>query len=87
MRLTQHRQFEKKLLKLPKPLKIALTKRLELFVEDSRNPLLRDHALTGDRDGQRSINVTGDLRLIYQRIDAETILLLDLDTHHNLYGS
>ncbi|MDB5245150.1 MAG: toxin of the YafQ-DinJ toxin-antitoxin system [Parcubacteria group bacterium] len=87
MEAARHPRFEKKIARLPKPIRIALASRLELFLYDDRHPLLNDHALSGDRSGQRSINITGDWRLIYERIDTNLVLLLDIDTHHNLYGT
>jgi len=34
----------------------------------------------------RSINITGDLRLVYEEIDEDVARFLDLDTHSNLYS-
>ena len=87
MEAARHPQFEKKLARLSPAIRRALANRLELFLENPRHPLLNDHALTGDWAGFRSINVTGDWRLIYQRIDDEVMLLVEIDTHHNLYGA
>ncbi len=87
MRVARHPQFEKRLARLSPNIRNALADRLELFVSDSRHPLLNDHALTGERRGFRSINVTGDWRLIYKPVDYEMILLTEIDTHHNLYGT
>lgn len=60
--------------------------RLLLFEKDILHPLLNNHRLSGDRDGQWSINVTGDWRALYVWIDPDTALFIDIDTHSNLYG-
>ena len=87
MQVARHPQFEKRLAGLSPSIRKALASRLELFIEDSRHPLLNDHSLSGERLGFRSINITGDWRLIYKPIDEEMILLTEIDTHHNLYGT
>ncbi|MDO8521399.1 MAG: type II toxin-antitoxin system RelE/ParE family toxin [bacterium] len=81
------RQFTKKLPKLPPHIRVALAERLRLFVKESWHPLLNDHALRGERRYLRSINITGDYRLIYEALDDNLARLIDIDTHHNLYGS
>lgn len=60
--------------------------RFEVFEEDPFHPLLRNHPLAGEFSDCRSINITGDLRAIYEEIDFETIRFLRIGTHHELYG-
>jgi len=79
--------FRKKMKRLPAKLQQIVKERLGLFREHPSHPLLNDHALSGNRLGERSINITGDWRLIYTFIAPDTAYLLDVDTHHNLYGS
>lgn len=87
MQVIRHPVFEKKTARLSLAIRNALADRMELFLADTRHPMLNDHALSGDRRGFRSINITGDWRLIYRKIDTDTILLTEIDTHHNLYGT
>ncbi len=87
MQIARHPQFEKRIARLSPSIRVALADRLELFLADTRHPLLNDHALSGERRGSRSINITGDWRLIYKFVDEEMILLMEIDTHHNLYGT
>lgn len=61
--------------------------RLTLLVADERSPILNDHKLGPPYDGYRSINITGDYRLVYKKIDADTYYLRAVGTHHQLYGS
>lgn len=80
------RQFKKKTAKLPKKIRLALAERLRLFAHDPFNVLLNNHALHGTLRSYRSVNITGDWRLIYEQYDEHTVRLIDSDTHSNLYG-
>lgn len=78
--------YDKKLKKVTADMRERVLERLALFMVDQRSPLLNDHKLSGARKNQRSINITGDWRLIYEQYNEETVRLIDIDTHSNLYG-
>lgn len=48
--------------------------------------MLHDHTLHGKYATYRSINVTGDIRIAYKKTGS-LILLIDIGTHHELYGN
>ena len=79
-------KFQKKVAKLPKKLKLILAERLLLFAGNPFNVLLNNHSLHGSLRSYRSINITGDYRLIYEDYAEVTVRLIDIDTHSNLYG-
>jgi len=56
-----------------------------LFEKDQMNPVLNNHSLKGKYLGRRSINITGDLRVIYQKND-DNVIFVTIDSHSNLYG-
>ncbi len=89
MKIILHKRFEKKFSKLRVSEKNSFKERRNLFLEDPYNPILNNHALnpTGKHVFLRSINITGDLRLIFKIIDSENNIyqFLDIDTHSNLY--
>ena len=85
MKILLHRNFEKKFVKLHPKLKEKFKERRNLFLENPLHPQLNNHALTGDRIGQWSINVTGDWRAVYVFLEKDTIVFIDIDTHSNLY--
>lgn len=85
MRIIPSKKFEKKVAKLPLFIKKALVDKLRIFAEDSFASILNNHPLQGDRQIYRSINITGDYRLIYEQYDIDTVRLVDIDTHSNLY--
>lgn len=86
MRVSTHRNFEKQVNKLKAGEKVKLRQRLVLFMSDSENPVLNNHALTGRYQGYRSINITGDLRALYKLVKKDTALFIKIDTHSNLYS-
>ncbi len=79
------RKFAKQYDKADLKIKNAFQSRLKLFREDSFDPLLNNHSLQGKYLGYRSINVTGDLRAIYQKYD-DLVIFVTIDSHSNLYG-
>ncbi len=80
-----HRTFDKKYVKLDTKLREKFKERRNLFVQNPSHPLLNNHALQGDREGQWSINITGDWRALYEFQGSEAIIFMDIDTHSNLY--
>ncbi|PIR87441.1 MAG: hypothetical protein COU11_00270 [Candidatus Harrisonbacteria bacterium CG10_big_fil_rev_8_21_14_0_10_49_15] len=86
MNIDFHRTFKKRYKKIPVKVRSQFDERLLLFQKDSSHPLLSHHPLSGDRDGQWSINITGDWRALYVWLEPETVLFIDIDTHSNLYG-
>ena len=79
------RQYRKSSYKIKK----AFEERRKLFGTNPENPLLRNHALTGDYKGYRSINITGDWRAIfseYRDNTGEKVIVFEMiGTHSQLY--
>jgi len=80
------KNFRKAIKKLSPKVRKALAEKLRIFMADPWNPLLNNHALHGSLRNYRSINVTGDYRLIYEEYETGTFRLIDVDTHNGLYG-
>jgi len=59
--------------------------RIKFFKENPRNPVLKDHGLRGRRSNLRSFSVTGDIRVIYQLVDKDNALFLDIGSHNQVY--
>lgn len=85
MEIKLHKNFEKQYLKLTTSQKGKFKERRNLFLIDEFNPVLNNHSLNGKYLGCRSINVTGDLRIIFKR-EGNYIIFLTIDSHSNLYG-
>jgi len=79
-------RFKKQYKKLSKKIQDQFDDRLQLFISDPLNPRLRIHPLKGKFLGYWSMNVSGDLRVIYQRIGNELVIFVLIGTHSELYG-
>lgn len=84
MYIEYHKRFQKQYRKLPLKLQKKFVERLEVFMENPLAPELNNHPLNGEYAAYRSINITGDLRAIYQ-ISDDKVQFLIIDTHSNLY--
>jgi addiction module RelE/StbE family toxin len=83
--LVRHKKFKKAYKKLPVNVQQAIKDRLLLFASEPFNIALHNHALRGKYEGCRSINVTGDFRIIYSEEPNGDVLLLHIGTHSQLY--
>ncbi|MEI7511360.1 MAG: hypothetical protein WCJ84_04350 [Candidatus Peregrinibacteria bacterium] len=60
---------------------------LEVFEVDPHHPSLRRHALQGKvYKNLESIDVTGDIRIIFQPKTLEIMDIWDIGSHAQLYG-
>jgi addiction module RelE/StbE family toxin len=85
MTIQFHRLFKKRYKKIPAKIQRQIDIRLRLFSQSQFHPLLNNHPLTGDRQGQWSINITGNWRAIYEFKNKNTVVFVDINTHNNLY--
>jgi addiction module RelE/StbE family toxin len=60
-------------------------KRLALFLQNPRHPLLRDHALIRAMRGYRAFWITADIRIIYYLRDTGTAVVYDIGSHNQVY--
>ena len=87
MDVKYHRNFTKNLKKRfgnNLKLKRQYRNRLLLFIENPKNPILKDHQLSGDKITTRAFSITGDIRVIYTIIE-NTIYFFDIGTHNQVY--
>lgn len=89
MSINYGRKFSKQYEKADLKIKNAFKNRLKLFKEDSHNPLLNNHSLTGEYVGYRSINITGNWRAVFNETQDEegnrVTIFKVLGTHPQLY--
>ncbi len=85
MRIILHRNFRKQYKKLRDEERRRFIEWRDLFLKNPFHPTLNNHPLHGAYRGYRSINVGGDLRVIYEAIDRSTAQFILIDTHGNLY--
>lgn len=80
-----HKNFKKRYKKLTEFQKNKFKERRNLFLRDEFDPILNNHALRGKYTGYRSINITGDLRVLYKR-EGDIVIFVTIGKHSNLYG-
>lgn len=88
MKILTHPTFDKHFAKriLPSQKRtIQFQTRLELFIKDPKNPILHAHRLKGTKKDVFSFSVTGDIRALYIVSKPESITLLDIGSHNQVY--
>ena len=87
MQILQHRKFLKNYRKRIAPnqkLAKEFERRLKLFLENPKHPLLKNHRLVGRKSQYWSFSITGDIRVVY-RIVGNDIWLYDIGSHNQVY--
>lgn len=85
MEIHRTKNFKKQYIKLPEKIRDQFSIRLELFVKDETNELLRVHKLIGSYDGYESMSVTGDYRALFYRNGNTIVIFAFIGTHSRLY--
>ena len=80
------KRFLKEFAKLPKATKRKAVAALELFTHDSTSSTLRNHALAGKWKNHFSIDITGDTRAIYVKVESNVAYFVTIGSHSELYG-
>lgn len=79
------KRFRKPYKKLSPKLQAQAKRRIELWKEDPTNSLLRPHMLEGKLAGYHSINISGDIRALYEIVDNEVYIYEMIGSHSQLY--
>lgn len=86
MKISYHKKFLKQFSKLPTKLQIAVEKTITQFQKNPFYNLLNNHPLSGRLKKQRSISVTGDIRIIFEEHDEYMVVIfLRVGSHSQLY--
>ncbi len=75
----------KKLIKNDESLKILIFERLSLFAVDAFHPSLKTHKLTGNLSNCWSFSIDYQLRILFQFVDTNSALLIDIGAHDDVY--
>lgn len=86
MLIILHRQFVKQYKKLFENEKNKFKERRNIFLKNPFHSLLNNHLLHGKFKNYRSINITADIRIIYDSIDNETAHFIYICAHSELYS-
>ena len=85
MKIVFYKKFKKTLDKLRKNEKGRFKQRKNIFIIQPFHSILNNHALSGKYEGYRSINIGGDLRVIFKLLTEDIALFITIGTHSNLY--
>lgn len=80
------KNFEKSFRKLNKKAKDRALDKIEIFVDNPFEPSLKNHPLSGKFSNYRSINVTGDIRIIDRPLGKNLVVFEDIGSHSKLYN-
>lgn len=87
MRITTTKKFDKKVKKQKKKIQSEFKKRIKLFILNQNNPTLNTHKLSGGNlKGLWSFNLSGDIRVIFDKSQKGVIILVDIGSHSELYS-
>ena len=86
MNILLHRQFEKQYRQLRPNEQEKFRERRNVFLKNPLDPILNNHPLKGKYMGCRSINISGDMRVIYKLLEKDIALFIALGTHDELYS-
>jgi len=87
MNIVWHRNFKKHYKKRVLPysnINLKFKKKVKIFVENSKNLILKDHQLTGNKKEFRSFWITGGIRVTY-KIKRDVIEFYDIGSHNQVY--
>jgi len=87
MIVIRHSQFRKNYRKRILPhtnIDRKIEEKFKLFIQNPKNPELKDHRLLGSLRGFRAFSVTGDIRVVYRIID-DIVELYDIGSHNQVY--
>jgi addiction module RelE/StbE family toxin len=88
MKINLHPQFKKSYksrIATNKKLVKQTEARITIFKDSPKNPLLKDHGLTGAKKELRAFSVAGDIRIVYLPVSAHEVTFLDIGSHNQVY--
>ena len=78
--------FKRMYRKLSQEQKERVRKSLDIFAQNPFDPRLRNHVLSGQQEGVRSISAGHDLRILYVEQDGHfVVLLVAVGDHDEVY--
>ena len=80
------KSFQKQYNKLPPKVQKQFKLRIKVFLVDQSDPRLSLHPLKGKYQGYWSINITGDVRALFQWQGDQLIVFTFIGSHNELYG-
>lgn len=86
MKIRFQKSFKKDFVKLTPKQKFQVEKRIQEFIQNPYNPILKNHALHGKMKTERSISAGGDLRIIFrEKDDYVVVIFIHVGSHNQVY--
>jgi len=86
IKIEYSKTFRKQFSKLNPKIREQFKKRQRLWLEEPYNFQLHLHMLSGEYAGLYSINITGNIRALYEKIDDSYVIFGFIGSHSQLYG-
>lgn len=86
MRVGYSRKFKKQYKKLPKFIRDRFDNRLKIFQDNPKSLPLGTHKLHGKFRDSHSINVTGDIRAVFDYVRPTKVEFVAIGSHSELYS-
>ena len=86
MEIRYSKRFLKQYKKLSKEIREKFKERLIIFLKNYNDAKLHVHKLSGKLNGLWSLNITGDIRVIFDKSFDNVILFEEIGTHSELYS-
>ncbi|MCG2694458.1 type II toxin-antitoxin system mRNA interferase toxin, RelE/StbE family [Candidatus Parcubacteria bacterium] len=85
MEFIYSKNFKKQFGKLNYKTQESFQERIKIFVKNPNHIVLNNHKLSGKYHDYRSINITGDYRVVFKIISDDVCYLVAIGTHSKLY--
>lgn len=86
IKIKYSKKFQKQFSRLSPKEREQFIKRQRLWLSDPYNPQLHLHMLTGEYAGLYSMNISGDIRALYEKVGDTYVIFGFIGTHSQLYG-
>ena len=86
MRITTTKKFDKQFRKQPQKIQKEFAKRIGLFLIDINSSTLNTHKLSGKLKDLWSFNVSGDVRVVFDKSFGDIVVLEAIGSHSELYS-
>jgi len=85
MEIHLHKTFKKQFKKLSPKIKRNYFERVNLFLKEPLHQLLDNHSVDYIYPNWRSINITGNYRVLFEPQDDDSVMFMKVGTHSQLY--
>ena len=86
MQVSFSSKFKKQYKKLPTSIKDRFDESLLIFSKNKNDSVLNGHKLHGKFKNFKSIDITGDMRAVYEEISESFVYFVSIGSHSKLYS-